>query len=33
MSSIIPFSDRITAALHTPARKVDGFKPLQVVAV
>lgn len=33
MSSAIPLSDRITAALHTPARKVDAMKPLQVVAV
>lgn len=29
----IPFPDRITTALHTPARKVGGFKSLQVVAV
>lgn len=33
MNSAIPLSDRITTALHTPARKVDSFKPLQVAAV
>lgn len=33
MNSAIPLSGRITTALHTPARKVGSFKPLQVVAV
>lgn len=33
MNSVIRLSDRITTGLHTPAGKVDGFKPLQVVAV
>lgn len=33
MNSAIPLSNRITTALRAPARKVDGFKALQVVAV
>lgn len=33
MNSVIHLSHRITTGLHTPARKVDGFKPVQVVAV
>lgn len=33
MSSAIPPSVRITTVLHTPARKVDAMKPLQIDGV